>query len=61
MPILDINYVLPDTVDELLEYADGKSVIDGLEREGIVLRSKDGKQSFKAVSNEFLIKYHGKD
>lgn len=61
VPILDTNYILPDTVDELLEYADGRSVIDGLEREGIVLRSKDGKLSFKAVSNEFLIKYHGKD
>ena len=28
-------------------------------REGSVLRTNDGKQSFKAVSNEFLLKYHG--
>ena len=25
---------------------------------GAALRTKDGKQSFKAVSNEFLLKYH---
>ena len=29
------------------------------EREGIVFRSLDGKKSFKAVDNEFLVKYHG--
>ena len=27
-------------------------------REGIVFRSKDGSKSFKAVSNEYLLKYH---
>ena len=61
VPILDTEYYLPDTVDELLEYAEGNSEIDNLEREGLVIRSKDGKQSFKAVANNFLIKYHGKD
>lgn len=61
VPILDTEYYLPDTVDDMLEYADGKSIIDGFEREGVVLRTKDGKQSFKAVSNSFLLIYHGKD
>ena len=61
VPILDTNYMLPDTVEELLEYSNGTSVIDGFEREGVVLRTKDGKQSFKAVSNEFLLKYHRGD
>ena len=61
VPILDVDFYLPDTVEELLSYADGTSVIDNLEREGVVIRSKDGKQSFKAVSNEFLLKFHGKD
>ena len=50
--------MLPDTVEELLKIATGKSVIDGGMREGLVLRTKDGSQSFKAVSNEFLMKYH---
>ena len=58
VPILDENFKMPETVDELLEMATGESVIDGLPREGFVFRSKDGKKSFKAVSNEFLLKYH---
>ena len=58
VPILDTNYVLPDTVDDMLTYADGLSIVDGKMREGVVLRSKDGKDSFKAVSNQFLLKYH---
>lgn len=59
VPVIDENFILPDTVDELLEYATGLSAIDGGMREGIVFRSKDGSKSFKAVSNEFLLKYHG--
>lgn len=59
VPILDENFVLPDTVEELLQIATGKSVVDGGMREGLVLHSKDGSKSFKAVSNEFLLKYHG--
>lgn len=59
VPIVDEHFVLPDTIDELLEIATGNSKVDGLPREGLVFRSYDGAQSFKAVSNEFLIKYHG--
>ena len=58
VPILDERFMMPDTVDELLTIATGNSVVDGLPREGIVFRSPDGKQSFKAVSNEFLMRYH---
>lgn len=47
------------SVDEILAYATGVSVIDGLPREGIVFRDIDGVKSFKAVSNEYLLKYHG--
>ena len=59
VPILDTKFILPDTVEELLTYATGKSVFDKEMREGIVFRSLDGSKSFKAVSNEFLLKYHG--
>ena len=59
----DINWVpilgvieLPETVDEMLAMADGTSVINGVMREGLVVRSLDGKLSFKAVSNKFLLK-----
>lgn len=58
VPILETQYVLPATCDELLAYAEGDSKIDGQMREGIVLRSADGRNSFKAVSNVFLLKYH---
>ena len=48
-----------ENVDAILAYAEGNSVVDGLPREGIVFRSTDGTKSFKAVSNSFLLKYHG--
>ena len=46
-------------LDKILTLAEGTSMIDGLPREGLVLRSVDGTRSFKAVSNSFLLKYHG--
>ena len=58
VPIVDEHFVLPDTIEELLEIATGKSAVDGGMREGLVFRSSDGSKSFKAVSNEFLMKYH---
>lgn len=58
VPIIDENFILPDTVEELLAIATDKSAVDGGMREGLVFRSQDGAQSFKAVSNEFLMKYH---
>ena len=59
VPIVNECYTLPATCEELLNYAASEtSKLDGGMREGIVLRTKDGKQSFKAVSNEFLLKYH---
>lgn len=59
VPIVDSKFILPDTVEELLEYATDVSQVDGDMREGIVFRSEDGSKSFKAVSNEFLLAYHG--
>lgn len=57
VPIVDTNYVLPDTVNEVLDYAHGQSQLYDTLREGIVFRSKDGKQSFKAVDPLFLLKH----
>lgn len=58
VPIVDTEFKLPQNCDELLQIAEGFSQIDGKEREGLVFRSFDGKDSFKAVSNSFLLKYH---
>ena len=58
VPILG-KMTLPDDREQMQDIAKGKSMIDGKEREGIVFRSEDGTKSFKAVDNEFLLKYHG--
>jgi len=57
VPIVDSAFILPDTVQETLDYAHGQSAIGDTLREGIVFRSQDGKQSFKAVDPLFLLKY----
>lgn len=60
VPIICRHFYFKDmNVDQILEYAEGNSEVDGKAREGIVFRSEDGTQSFKAVSNSFLVKYHG--
>lgn len=57
VPIVDKTITLKGmTVNEVLDYATGKSALYDTLREGIVFRSLDGKLSFKAVSPEFLIK-----
>ena len=60
VPILNDNYILPDTIEELQAYVEGEtSKIDGLEKEGIVFYDKaTGTQYFKFVSPNFLMKYH---
>ena len=59
VPILEESVSIKGMiVAEVLEYATGKSKLYDTLREGIVFRSLDGKQSFKAVSPEFLIKHN---
>ena len=62
VPILDEDFALPKTVQEILDMADGKSLLcPAQDREGIVVRSKneremDGQRmSFKAISNKYLL------
>lgn len=59
VPILDEHFKLPNSIDEMVAYADGDSVIDGDYREGVVLRTADGINSFKAVSNYYLTSKYG--
>ena len=60
VPIVDDDYILPDTIEELQTYVESaQSMIDGKPREGIVFYDKEtGQQYFKFVSPEFLMKYH---
>lgn len=57
VPIVETNVDLPKTVDEMLALAHGQSMIGDTIREGLVCRTLDGKQSFKAVDPIFLMKY----
>ncbi len=57
VPIIDEDFTLPETIDELLKFAEGKSVLNvAAEREGYVIRSHDMATSFKVISNNFLLK-----
>ena len=55
VPLVVRDYVLPDTVQEVLDVATGQSALFPTLREGIVFRNYETGQSFKAVSNEFLL------
>lgn len=61
VPIIDENFCLPKTVDELLIYAEGRSALAPTEREGVVIRPKtemvfNGRRlSFKVISNKYLL------
>ena len=59
VPILDDCYILPDSVDEIVNLSIGKSKLNGAtHREGIVLRKIDNSHiSFKAINPNFLLKY----
>lgn len=61
VPILDDNVILNDNIDELVEMARGKSVVNPkIHREGIVFRlvsPNDIHVSFKAINPDFLLKY----
>lgn len=59
VPVLG-QFKLPNNCDDMIVLAgEWPSKIDGGMREGLVCRSLDGVQSFKAVSREYLVKYHG--
>lgn len=57
VPFLYEEFKLPETIDDLLVFADGKSVLNPLaNREGIVIRNHQRTISFKVISNNFLLK-----
>ena len=57
VPILDLDFILPETIEELIDYADDLSILnESFNREGVVIRSWDRTVSFKVISNKFLLK-----
>lgn len=60
VPILDINYMMPNDMEEFKQFATAKSVVNpDVLREGIVLRDPTNDFSFKNVSREYLLKHNG--
>lgn len=57
VPLIEENFTLPDTVEEMLTYATGTSKLYDTLREGVVVRNYEHNISFKAVSPDFLIKW----
>ena len=59
VPILNENYILPDTIEDLRAYVHSEpSTVDGIIKEGIVFRSQDGSKSFKCVDPDYLMRFH---
>lgn len=56
-PLIDKEFVVRNTVNEMLDYTTGKSKLYDTLREGSVFRNYEKNVSFKSVSPEFLIKY----
>ena len=58
VPILNSYFVTPDSVEDMLAYAHGNSIVnpDTL-REGVVVRNNTFNTSFKAVDPIYLMKY----
>jgi len=71
VPILEMDMTLPDTIEELILMADGRSALYDTAREGIVfvaesvisgidarpLENYQGRLSFKVISNKFILKH----
>lgn len=57
VPVLEGNWTLPGTIDEAVQFANGKSVLANTLREGVVVRNYEKGISFKIISPEFLLKW----
>jgi len=70
VPVIEKDMTLPDTIDELIKLADGRSALRDTAREGIVFVAESeifpdtrpiddyqGRLSFKVISNKFILKH----
>ena len=65
VPIISENFIMEHTVDELVEFSNGVSIMNAnIKREGVVFRSSQQikdlslkRLSFKVVNPQFLLKY----
>lgn len=60
VPIINEEMSIRDfsNIEEMLQFAEGKSIINGSEREGVVFKcTTDNTLMFKIVSNKWLLRY----
>jgi len=58
VPLIDDQFILKDTISEIVQYSKGISILNcNVLREGVVVRSKMGKLSFKVINPDFLLKH----
>src|SRR5258706_3170225 len=55
-PLIDNEYYLPSTANDVLEYSNGTSLLYNTDREGLVFRNYEKNISFKARSPKYLLK-----
>lgn len=67
VPLVNAAFILPNTVDDLVEYSKGKSLLNkDVYREGVVFRplvneydeEVRGRLSFKCINPDFLLRYN---
>lgn len=59
VPIVDSNFKMLETIDDLVEYVQGNSQLVKREREGCVFRNIENNISFKCINPKFLLKNNG--
>jgi len=58
VPIVANSLYLPTTIQEIVQYAKGNSILKtDVLREGVVMRNYERNISFKAINPDFLLKY----
>lgn len=57
VPVYALDKQITESIPELLEDANGNSILANCKREGFVYKSENGQKSFKVISSEWLLKY----
>ena len=63
VPVIEVDFKLPENYEDLIEYANGRSMLRETAREGVVFVAKNpsysnsGRLSFKVISNKFILKH----
>jgi RNA ligase (TIGR02306 family) len=60
-PVVDVGRVLKDqridSMEKLLAYAEGPSLNEKVQREGVVFKSVESEFTFKAIANSYLLRH----